>query len=78
MIRVAQKRGVFFIILGSSSSSSTIHAHLVKQAPFRCQKFWTRLDVIQIPSFFTLSVTSIFNRLYRVLNIDKKITNYTV
>jgi hypothetical protein len=30
MIRVAQKRGVFFIILGSSSSSSTIHAHLVK------------------------------------------------
>jgi hypothetical protein len=31
-----------------------------------------RLDVIQIPSFFTLSVTSIFSRLHGVLNVGKK------
>jgi hypothetical protein len=36
------------------------------------------LDVIQIPSFFTLSITSIFSRLHGVLNVGKKITNYTV
>jgi hypothetical protein len=36
------------------------------------------LDAIQIPSFFTLSITSIFSRLHGVLNVGKKITNYTV
>jgi hypothetical protein len=36
------------------------------------------LDAIQIPNFFTLSITSIFNRLHGVLNIGKKIINYTV
>jgi hypothetical protein len=36
------------------------------------------LDVIQIASFFILSITSIFNRLHRVLNIGKKIINYIV
>jgi hypothetical protein len=30
------------------------------------------LDVIQIPSFFTLSITSIFSRLHGVLNVGKK------
>jgi hypothetical protein len=30
------------------------------------------LDAIQIPSFFTLFITSIFNRLYGVLNVGKK------
>ena len=30
------------------------------------------LDVIQIPSFFTLSITLIFSRLYGALNIGKK------
>jgi hypothetical protein len=28
--------------------------------------------------FHSLSITSIFNRLHRVLNVGKKITNYTV
>jgi hypothetical protein len=36
------------------------------------------LDAIQIPNFFTLSITSIFNRLHGVLNVGKKIINYTV
>jgi hypothetical protein len=30
------------------------------------------LDHLKIPSFFTLSVTSIFSRLHGVLNIGKK------
>jgi hypothetical protein len=30
------------------------------------------LDAIQIPIFFTLSITSIFNRLHGVLNVGKK------
>jgi hypothetical protein len=33
---------------------------------------------LKIPSFFTLSITLIFSRLHGVLNIGKKITNYTV
>jgi len=35
-------------------------------------------DAIQILSFFTLSITSIFSRFYGVLNVGKKIINYTV
>jgi hypothetical protein len=49
------------------------------QARFLCGgSLGPRLEVIQIPSFFTLSVTSIFSRLHGVLNVGKKITNYTV
>jgi hypothetical protein len=33
---------------------------------------------LKIPSFFTLSITLIFSRLHKVLNIGKKITNYIV
>jgi hypothetical protein len=37
------------------------------------------LDDIKIPKFFhSLSITSIFNCLHGVLNVGKKITNYTV
>jgi hypothetical protein len=47
---------------------------------FRSKKKRLRpcLDVIQIPNFFTLSITSIFSRLHGVLNVGKKITNYIV
>jgi hypothetical protein len=41
-------------------------------------QFGPCLDAIQIPSFFTLSITSIFSHLHGVLNVGKKITNYTV
>jgi hypothetical protein len=37
-----------------------------------------RLVCLKVPSFFTLSITLIFNHLYGVLNVGKKITNYTV
>jgi hypothetical protein len=36
------------------------------------------LVCLKVLSFFTLSITSIFNRLHGVLNVGKKITNYTV
>jgi hypothetical protein len=32
----------------------------------------------KIPSFFTLSITSIFGRMHGAVNIDKKITNCIV
>jgi hypothetical protein len=36
------------------------------------------LDALQKLKFFTLSVTSIFRPMHKVVNVGKKITNYTV
>jgi len=56
-------------LVGEQRTAS--HAlHIYTSALFRCHpnsKF-----------FHSLSITSIFSRLHRVLNVGKKITNYTV
>jgi hypothetical protein len=41
---------------------------------FPCSLFFVApcLDHLKIPSFFTLSITSIFSRLHGVLNVGKK------
>jgi hypothetical protein len=57
-----------------TANFTTVHVHQL----FRVALPRPCLDAPKSQNFSTLSITSIFSRLHGVLNVGKKITNYTI
>jgi hypothetical protein len=69
-VRIEERTGVIKVMCACAQSITA--RQLINGCLGPC------LDHLKIPSFFTLSITSIFSRLHGVLNVGKKISNYTV